>query len=312
MGLLVDGQWVDQWYDTTSTGGRFERKSSSFRAQVAPAEVEAGRYHLYVAHACPWAHRTLVVRALLGLEDAISVSAVEPLMLEHGWTFAADGDSLYSSRFLYELYLRADPNYTGRVTVPVLWDKQRERIVNNESSEIIVMLNDVFRPLATRAQDLYPSALRPEIDAVNERVYGTLNNGVYRCGFATSQDAYEEAFGPLFATLDWLDERLASRRWLMGDVFTLADVRLFTTLVRFDAVYVGHFKCNLQRIDDYAHLRGYLRDVYQLPGVAATVHMDAINQHYSGSHNTINPSGVVPSGPRLDFPTPPRREGLTG
>lgn len=310
MGLLVDGKWVDQWYDTASSGGRFERKSSAFRG--APEAIEAGRYHLYVSYACPWAHRALIVRALLGLEQAVGVSAVEPLMLEHGWTFAPDGDSLYSARFLYELYQRAKPSYTGRVTVPVLWDKQRETIVNNESSEIIVLLNDAFRPLATRPADLYPSALRAEIDAVNERVYATLNNGVYRCGFATTQDAYEEAFTPLFATLDWLDERLAARRWLMGDAFTLADVRLFTTLIRFDAVYFGHFKCNQQRVEDYPNLRGYLRDIYQLPGVAATVNMEHIKRHYYGSHKTINPSGVIPLGPRLDFSTPPGRERLAG
>ncbi|MEI2383604.1 glutathione S-transferase family protein [Breoghania sp. JC706] len=311
MGLLVDGKWQDRWYDTDKTGGSFEREKSQFRnwvtADGAPGpsgeggfEAEAGRYHLYVAYACPWAHRTLIFRKLKKLEDMISVSVVEPLMLEEGWTFAQP-DPVNGATRLYEVYLAADPTYTGRVTVPVLWDKKRKTIVSNESAEIIRMLNSAFDGLGARKDDFYPQELRAEIDAINAKVYDTVNNGVYKAGFATSQEAYEKPFKALFATLDELDDRLSRQRYLVGDRLTEADWRLFTTLVRFDAVYVGHFKCNLRRIADYPHLSNYLRELYQVPGVAETVNMDHIKRHYYGSHKTINPTGIVPVGPELDF-----------
>ncbi len=325
MGLLIDGHWRDQWYDTRSTGGRFERKDSSFRSWVTAEgaagptgsggfTAEPGRYHLYVSLACPWAHRTLIMRILKGLEDAISVSVVHWLMLEDGWTFVAGpgvvADTVNGAAFLHQVYTASDPAYTGRVTVPVLWDKATGKIVNNESSEIIRMLGEAFDMVGARAGDYYPEALRPEIDAVNRRVYDTVNNGVYRAGFATTQAAYEEAIEPLFETLDWLDARLASQRFLIGDTLTEADIRLFTTLVRFDAVYVGHFKCNVRRIADYAHLSGYVRHIYQLPGVASTVNVEHIKRHYYESHRTINPTGIVPVGPTLDFSAPHGRERL--
>ncbi|HPG25733.1 MAG: glutathione S-transferase family protein [Spirochaetaceae bacterium] len=319
MGLLVDGKWVDRWYDTESTGGRFVRKESAFRDRVradgsTPYAPEAGRYHLYVSLACPWAHRTLIFRKLLGLEDAIDVSVVSPLMLEQGWTFARDegstGDALHDARFLHEVYTRARSDYTGRVTVPVLWDRETGTIVNNESSEIIRMLNAEFSGLARSDVDLYPEPLRGEIDAMNEFVYPRINNGVYRAGFATTQDAYEEAFDALFAALDELDARLGRRRYLVGDRITEADWRLFTTLVRFDAVYVGHFKCNRRRIADHPNLSGYLRELYQVPGIAETVDFAHIKRHYYGSHPTINPTGIVPKGPELDLDRPHAREGV--
>lgn len=325
MGKLVDGQWHDVWYETAASGGRFLRKESSFRnwvtADGAPGpsgkggfKAEAGRYHLYVSLACPWAHRTLIMRALKGLEEMISVSVVNWLMLEEGWTFK-DGpgvipDMINHARVLHEVYTRADPHYTGRVTVPVLWDKQQDTIVNNESAEIIRMLTTAFDHLGAKPGDYYPAALRAEIDAINARVYDTLNNGVYKAGFATSQAAYEEAIVPLFETLDWLEDRLAQRRFLVGNRMTEADIRLFTTLVRFDAVYVGHFRCNLRRIEDYPNLSAYLRDLYQWPGVAATVNMDHIKRHYYQSHRTINPVGIVPLGPILDFTRPHGRQRL--
>ncbi|MYZ46724.1 glutathione S-transferase family protein [Propylenella binzhouense] len=316
MGLLVDGEWHDAWYDTRSTGGRFERSASRFRSWVTPDggagptgeagfPAEAGRYHLYVSLACPWAHRTLILRKLKKLDQAISVSVVEPLMLGHGWSFSDElPDHLYRSERLYEIYLKADPHYTGRVTVPVLWDKERETIVSNESAEIIRMLNSAFDAFGDAAVDLYPEALRPEIDAMNERIYGAVNNGVYRAGFATTQDAYSEAFRTLFDTLEELDESLSDHRFLIGDQLTEADWRLFTTLVRFDAVYYGHFKCNWKRIRDYSELSGYLRDLFQVPGVKETVSFDHIKRHYYGSHRTINPTGIVPLGPNqvLDSP----------
>lgn len=304
MGLLVDGVWKDQWYDTAKSGGRFERKESAFRNTIAKQDAEPGRYHLYVSYACPWAHRTLIARALKKLDDVVSFSSVQPLMLEHGWSFdesAELADPLYGKKYLHEIYTKADPTYTGRVTVPVLWDKKRETIVNNESAEILRILDSAFDAVAPATPSLAPEALHAEMDAVNQRIYDTLNNGVYKCGFATEQGAYEEAFTPLFETLAWLEERLNSRRWLLGNTFTLADIRLFTTLVRFDAVYYSHFKCNLHRIEDYANLAGFVRDVYQLPGVAETVRMDQVKRHYYASHKTINPTGIVPVGPALDF-----------
>jgi len=325
MGMLIDGQWQDVWYDTAASGGRFLRKESAFRHWVTPDgttgpsgdggfAAEPGRYHLYVSLACPWAHRTLIMRALKGLAPLVSVSAVHWLMREQGWTFT-DGpgvipDSVNGAAVLHQVYTRVDPHYTGRVTVPILWDKQRATIVNNESSEIIRMFNSAFDDVGALPGDYYPVALRDEIDAINDRVYDTLNNGVYKAGFATSQAAYEEAVGPLFDTLDWLEERLATRRYLTGSRLTEADIRLFTTLIRFDAVYVGHFKCNLRRIADYPHLSGYLRDLYQLPGIADTVDFAHIKRHYYESHLTLNPSGVVPAGPVLDLLAPPRRDTL--
>ena len=325
MGLLVNGKWQDRWYDTASTGGRFVRKDAAFRNWVTPDgaagrsgaggfKAEAGRYHLYVSLACPWAHRTLIMRTLKGLEEMISVSTVHWLMLGEGWTVAEGAgvvpDTVNGARLLHQVYTGADPDYTGRVTVPVLWDKQRGTIVNNESSEIIRMFNTAFDGIGAKAGDYYPAALRTEIDEVNARVYDTLNNGVYKSGFATTQGAYEEAVTPLFDTLDWLEARLATRRFLLGDQLTEADIRLFTTLVRFDAVYVGHFKCNLRRIADYPNLSGFTRDIYQLPGIAATVNFDHIKRHYYESHRSINPSGVVPAGPVLDFAAPPGRARL--
>ena len=297
MGMMVEGVWRDVPRDTKSTGGEFIRPDSGFRDRLAAADVEPGRYSLYVSKACPWAHRTLVVRGLKGLEKAIPVFYARPEMSSHGWEYADGG-----IRYLYELYRRAKPDYTGRVTVPVLWDSRSGRIVNNESSEILRMLNTEFGPLATRRlPDLYPGALRREIDAVNERVYRTVNNGVYRAGFATAQEKYDEAVTALFATLDWLERRLAKRRWLCGRQFTEADVRLFTTLVRFDAVYYSHFKCNLRRLTDYPRLWRYARRIHALPGVARTVDLDEIKTHYYRSMPELNPSGIVPRGPPIDF-----------
>ncbi len=315
MGLLVEGKWVDRWYDTKESGGRFQRPETQFRGRVTTDgssgfPAEAGRYHLYVAHACPWAHRTIIFRKLKRLEQAISLSFVEPLMLEHGWEFAPGADPLYGSRYLHEIYTRARADYTGRVTVPVLWDKRRETIVCNESAEIIRMLNAEFDALGDASLDFYPPALRAEIDEVNAFVYDRVNNGVYKAGFATSQQAYEDAFDALFEALDRLDARLGERRWLAGGRATEADWRLFTTLVRFDAVYFGHFKCNERRIADYPHLSGYLRELYQWPGVVETVDFAKIKQHYYGSHRNVNPTGIVPKGPKLDLMAPHGREKL--
>ncbi|MGB5869131.1 MAG: glutathione S-transferase family protein [Albidovulum sp.] len=316
MGLLQDGHWVDQWYDTKETGGRFERKAPQFRNWITPDgsagpsgtagfEAEAGRYHLYVSHACPWAHRTLIFRALKGLQDMISLSVVHWHMAENGWTFApGDGvvaDSINGAKFLYQVYTAARPDYSGRVTVPVLWDKKTATIVSNESPEIIRMLNSAFDAIGAAPGDYYPHALRAQIDALNARIYDTVNNGVYKAGFATTQHAYEEAVVPLFETLDWLEDILGKHRYLTGPKITEADWRLFTTLIRFDPVYVGHFKCNLRRIADYPNLSAYLRDLLAQPGVAATVHMDHIKKHYYGSHATINPTGIVPMGPQIDL-----------
>jgi len=319
MGLLVDGIWKDQWYDTKSSGGRFQRAEAPWRdfvtADGKPApgrsrgfRAEPGRYHLYVSLACPWAHRTLIFRKLKKLDAVISVAIVHPFMGENGWTFlkedGATGDTLYGSQFLHQIYTRADPHYTGRVTVPVLWDKQEETIVNNESSEIIRMLNTAFDAWGDASVDFYPAPLRAEIDRLNARVYPAINNGVYRAGFATTQEAYEEAFDELFAALGEIEERLSRQRYLVGDRLTEADWRLFTTLVRFDPVYVGHFKCNLRRIADYPNLSNYLRDLYQVPGVAETVNLHHIKQHYYRSHPTINPTRIVPKGPDIDYAAP--------
>lgn len=316
MGLLVDGVWTDKWYDTKSTGGRFERSEAPWRdfvtADGSPApgrtrgfKAEPGRYHLYVSLACPWAHRTLIFRKLKKLDDVVSVSVVHHFMGENGWTFqreeGATGDTLYGLDYLHQIYTRADPHYSGRVTVPVLWDKKEETIVSNESSEIIRMLNSAFDEWGDGSLDFYPAALRAEIDAVNALVYPAINNGVYRAGFATTQEAYEEAFDTLFAALDKMEERLSGQRYLVGDRLTEADWRLFTTLARFDPVYVGHFKCNRQRIADYPNLSNYLRALYQVPGVAETVNLYHIKHHYYESHPTINPTRIVPKGPALDY-----------
>ncbi|MBZ0121893.1 MAG: glutathione S-transferase family protein [Sandaracinaceae bacterium] len=308
MGLLIDGRWHDQWYDTRSTGGRFVRQAAQFRERVsrepgAAHPVEPARYRLYVSYACPWAHRALIGRALKGLEDDIAVTVVHPEMLENGWELR-DGyeDALYGMQFLYQLYQRADPSYTGRVTVPVLWDEKKESVVCNESSEILRMLDEQFAP--ERAPHLRPAALRSEIDAINDRVYPNVNNGVYRAGFATSQEAYDEAVHQLFATLDWLEAHLQGRTWLVGEQLTEADIRLFTTLVRFDPVYYVHFKCSRKRICDYENLWRLTRRVYQLPGVAATVRMDHIRRHYFYSHQTINPHRIVAIEPAIDLDEP--------
>ena len=328
MGLLVDGKWHDQWYDTGKTGGKFEREAARFRNWVTaegsagPAgeggfPAESGRYHLYVSMACPWAHRTLIFRKLKGLERHISVSVVHPDMVENGWEFRQDDpqhqDHLYGAGFLHQVYTRAAPDYSGRVTVPVLWDKQRETIVSNESADIIRMFNSAFNGLegVNASVDLYPAELQAEIDAINERVYDTVNNGVYKAGFATAQDKYEEAYQALFESLDWLEQRLAGQRYLAGNDQTEADWRLFTTLVRFDAVYYSHFKCNRRQIRDYPNLWGYLRELYQVPGVAETVDIRQIKQHYYVSQRTINPTQVVPVGPELDFSAPHGRGHLS-
>lgn len=312
MGLLVEGQWVDQWYDTEATKGRFQRSAAQFRNWVTADgsagptgssgfKAEPNRYHLYVSLACPWAHRTLIFRKLKGLEDMIGVSVVNPLMLDHGWTFAPDkaatGDALYQLDYLYQLYLKADATYSGRVTVPVLWDTKTQTIVSNESADIIRMFNQAFDGCGAKSGDYYPEALRSEIEKINHLVYETVNNGVYRAGFATQQDAYEEAVEPLFNTLDYIDELLQKQPFLLGDEVTESDWRLFTTLIRFDAVYHGHFKCNLRRIVDYPNISKYLRALYDWSGVADTVDLYHIKKHYYGSHKTINPTGIVPAGP---------------
>ncbi|RLQ23613.1 glutathione S-transferase family protein [Seongchinamella sediminis] len=320
MGLLQEGKWVDQWYETESNKGEFKRQESLFRnwitadGSAGPSgeggfRAEAGRYHLYVSLACPWAHRTLIFRALKGLEELISVSVVEPLMLEHGWEFSQRfADDLYGLDYLHQLYTRVDPEVTTRVTVPVLWDKQREIIVSNESAEIIRMLNSAFDEITGNTADYYPQPLREEIDALNAWIYPGINNGVYRAGFATSQQAYEQAYHELFEALDKVEERLAGQRYLTGPTITEADWRLFTTLLRFDAVYFGHFKTNRQRIEDFPNISGYVRDLFQQPGIAATVDLPYIKQHYYGSHKTINPTGVVPLGQEIDFARPHDRD----
>ncbi|UKV15047.1 glutathione S-transferase family protein [Thalassospiraceae bacterium SW-3-3] len=316
MGLLVDGEWKDQWYDTKSTGGKFKRQDSAFRNWLSKdknAEFPAkeGRYHLYVSYACPWAHRTLIFRALKGLEKLISVSVVHWRMLENGWEFAPDDglpDHLGNYRFMHQIYTAAKPDYTGRVTVPVLWDKKTNRIVSNESADIIRMLNIAFDDLGAKPGDYYPEDLRTEIDAINERVYNDVNNGVYKSGFATAQNAYEDAVTTLFGTLDWLEDRLSIHRYLAGDRLTEADWRLFTTLIRFDPVYHGHFKCNLKMLKDYPNLWAYTRELYQVPGIRQTVFFDHIKGHYYESHLMINPTGIVPKGPILDLDLPHGRD----
>ncbi|MDE4192381.1 glutathione S-transferase family protein [Phaeobacter gallaeciensis] len=320
MGLLIDGTWHDKWYDTKSTGGAFERSVSQFRnwitadGSAGPSgdsgfAAESGRYHLYVSLACPWAHRTLIFRQLKELTDHISVSVVHPDMLDRGWTFEKDehgatGDTLFGHDYAYEIYTRADPTYSGRVTVPILWDKQRETIVSNESSEIIRMFNSAFDDLTGNRHDYWPEELREPIEAVNARVYDTVNNGVYRCGFATSQAAYDEAVTPLFDTLDWLEDLLSEHRYLLGTRVTEADWRLFTTLLRFDPVYHLHFKCNRKRIIDYPNLWAYTRELYQWPGVQQTIGMDHIVRHYHYSHDTINPNRILPINPVIDWLEP--------
>jgi len=317
MGLLVDGVWQDKWYD--SKDGRFERQASKFRNWVTADgaagptgtggfKAEAGRYHLYVSLACPWAHRTIIFRKLKGLEPLISMSVVSPDMLHDGWTFntaeGSTGDDVNGKQKLSEIYTLADAKFTGRVTVPALWDKKTRTIVNNESSEIIRMFNTAFDALTGNTADYYPQALRAEIDRINDLVYPNINNGVYRAGFATTQEAYEEAFRSLFAALDTVEEILSRQRYLAGSHITEADWRLFTTLVRFDAVYYAHFKCNQRRIGDYANLSNYTRDLYQVPGVAETVDLAQIKRHYYFSQRTVNPTGIVPVGPPLDFSAP--------
>ncbi|ADU66277.1 glutathione S-transferase family protein [Desulfurispirillum indicum] len=315
MGLLVDGKWHDKWYDTAKHGGRFVREDARFRNWItadgsagpggsAGFTAEADRYHLYVSLACPWAHRTLIFRALKGLQELIPVSVVHPHMLASGWEFAPDPEPLHGSRFLHELYTRADDTYTGRVTVPVLWDKKQQTIVSNESAEIIRMFNGAFDHLTANTEDFCPIGLLPEIDRINEFVYHRVNNGVYRCGFATTQDAYEEAFHELFGALDELELLLGKSRYLVGDRLTEADWRLFTTLVRFDAVYFCHFKTNQRMISSYAHLQGYLKELYQYPGVRETVNFEHIKQHYFFSHGHMNPARIVPLGPVLDLDSP--------
>ena len=307
MGFVRHGTWVDEWYDTAATGGRFERQDARFRAWISPGgefSPEPGRYHLYVAWACPWAHRTLIYRALKGLQEAIGVTVVDPLMLADGWTISPGADPVNGAQFLWQVYAKADPDYVGRATVPVFWDRQRGTIVNNESGDIIRML-DVWP--GARGPLFRPPALADAIDALNAEIYRAVNNGVYRAGFATTQAAYDEAYRDLFATLDRLEARLQGQSFLLGEQVTEADWRLFTTLVRFDAVYYGHFKCNRNRLVDFPELWDFARTLYQVPGVAETVRFDHIKTHYYGSHRTINPTGIVPAGPRIDFAAPTRR-----
>ena len=315
MGSLIDGVWNEHEPGTVKDGA-FVRRETAFRNWITPDgrpgptgqdgfRAMAGRYHLYVSLACPWAHRTLIMRALKGLQDIVPISVTHWLMLDHGWTFAPGAgvipDPLYNSRFVYDLYTRAVDDYSGRATVPILWDQHTQSIVNNESANIIRMLGSAFDHAGAKPGDYYPVPLRPEIDAVNQRVYDTLNNGVYKAGFATTQSAYEAAVVPLFATLDWLEDRLSQARYVCGDCMTEADIRLFTTLVRFDSVYNGHFKCNIRRLIDYRNVWAYTRDIFQMPGISATVDFDHIKRHYYMSHKRINPTGIVPVGPSLDF-----------
>ena len=324
MGLLVDGEWRDKWYDTESTGGKFERSTSKFRNWVTadgsagPSgksgfQAQSGRYHLYVSYACPWAHRALIFRALKDLTDHISVSVVHPDMMEDGWTFATDfegatGDTLFGSDFLRDIYIKADPNFTGRVTVPVLWDKAQNTIVSNESAEIIRMFNNAFNEITGNTDDYWPTDLREQIADINERVYETVNNGVYKAGFATSQDAYDDAVHPLFDSLAWLESILENNRFLAGNKLTEADWRLFTTLERFDLVYHTHFKCNHKRLTDYPNLWAYTRQLYQHADIAETVHFDHIVRHYHFSQTTVNPHQIIPINPTVDFTAPHGRD----
>ena len=324
MGLLIDGKWHDQWYDTKDSGGMFERDEAKFRnwitADGSPGpsgeggfKAEAGRYHLYICHACPWAHRTMVFRALKGLNDLIDISVVHPDMLGDGWTFetdfdAATGDRLFDLPYARDLYTRAAPDFTGRVTVPILWDKERDTIVSNESSEIIRIFNSAFDDITGNTLDFWPEDLREAIEPVNARIYDTVNNGVYKAGFATTQEAYDQAVGPLFESLEWIEGILATNRYLTGDRITEADWRLFTTLVRFDLVYHQHFKCNRKRIIDYPNLWAYTRELYQWKGVSETIHFDHIVRHYYYSHETINPHRITPVNPKIDWTRPHNRD----
>lgn len=326
MGLLIEGHWHDQWYES-SKDGAFQREQAQRRhwltADGRPGPsgeggfaAEAGRYHLYVSLACPWAHRTLILRKLKGLDKLVDVSVVSWLMRENGWTFdpahGSTGDRLDNLSYLHQRYTADTPDYSGRVTVPLLWDTQRQRIVSNESAEIIRMFNEAFDGLTDNRLDLYPPALRPTIDAMNARIYPALNNGVYRAGFATTQQAYEDAFDDVFSELEQIEGLLDQQRYLAGEYLTEADIRLFTTLIRFDAVYYGHFKCNLHRIAEYPNLSNWLRELYQWPGVAETVDFAHIKHHYYASHRTINPTGIVPKGPLQDFSVNHDRERLGG
>jgi putative glutathione S-transferase len=322
MGLLIDGEWTNAPPPQGGGSGEFVRQSSAFRNQITADgssgfKAAAGRYHLYVARACPWCHRTMIYRVLKRLENVITISFVAPAMLEQGWTFP-DPDPLTGVRHIYELYQQSDPLFTGHATLPVLWDKETHAIVNNESSDIIRMLNTEFDEFTHELTNYYPDALANEIDEVNSRVYDAINNGVYRAGFATTQIAYEAAAKQVFAALDWVEDRLQRQRYLVGDLITEADWRLFPTLMRFDAVYYGHFKCNVRNLRDYPALWGYTRELYQVPGVASTVAIDEYKAHYYGSHRNINPTGIVPIGPALDFTTAhgraeafPRREAAS-
>jgi putative glutathione S-transferase len=301
MGQIVNGKWADQWYDTKASKGAFVRQESRFRDHISaePSSkfyAEKDRYHLYVSLACPWAHRTLIFRKLKQLENIISVSVVEPEMLENGWELGKNGDPLYQLNYAYQLYLKAAPDYEGRVTVPILWDKKTQTIVNNESIDIIRMLNTAFNELTGNTDDYYPSQLKQEIDSVNERIYHSINNGVYKAGFATTAEAYEQAYHALFDSLEWLEQRLAKQRYLVGEQITEADWRLFTTLIRFDAVYHGHFKCNKKKLNEYHHIHNYVKELYQIKGIKETVDLPHIKQHYYASHKTINPTLIVPLG----------------
>ena len=323
MGLLIDGEWHDKWYDTKSTGGAFKRSESQFRNWITPDgsagpsgragfQAESGRYHLFVSLACPWAHRTLIFRKLKELEEHITVSVVHPDMMDEGWTFETDehgatGDTLFGSSRMHRIYTRADAGYTGRVTVPVLWDKEQNTIVSNESAEIIRMFNAAFDGITGNSDDYWPEELREPVEAVNDRIYSTINNGVYKCGFATTQEAYDATIGPLFESLDWLEDLLSQHRYLLGERITEADWRLFTTLLRFDPVYHTHFKCNRKRLADYPNLWAYVRELYQWPGVAETVGMEHIIRHYYYSHDTINPHRIIPVNPDINWLEPHRR-----
>lgn len=328
MGLLVEGKWHDQWYDTKATGGKFIRADSKFRnwitkdgslspnnpEGISGFKAEANRYHLYISHACPWAHRTMIFRKLKKLEEMISISVVDHYMGASGWTFKQnDGviaDPIHNAQFMHQIYTAADKQFSGRVTVPVLWDKKQNTIVSNESSEIIRMLNSAFDDIGAAEGDFYPTNLHHEIDAINDKIYHAINNGVYKCGFASTQEAYEEPYNALFAELDNVEAILSKKRYLIGNQITEADWRLFTTLIRFDAVYVGHFKCNKKRIADYPNMSNYLRELYQIRGIAETINMDHIKKHYYGSHETINPHLVVPLGPEIDFGAPHNRTAI--